>query len=101
MPGWAGSTRKQELPADWPTIRLTVLIRDGYHCQHVREDTGRRCGMYATDVDHITPGSNHDPSNLQSLCHWHHLRKSGREGGLASQRARRRKTTFEHPGYLP
>lgn len=43
------------------------------------------CGAVATDVDHIVPlarGGTHDVSNLQSLCHAHHSRKTAtRDGG--------------------
>jgi 5-methylcytosine-specific restriction protein A len=81
---WAGSTRRERLPLDWRTRRAAVLARDRWLCQWVRVDTGTLCGMPATDVDHIIPGDDHDPSNLQALCRHHHARKSAREGGLAS-----------------
>jgi len=37
------------------------------------------CGLPATDVDHIVPraqGGSSEHSNLQSLCHTHHSRKT-------------------------
>jgi hypothetical protein len=46
------------------------------------------CALPATDVDHIEPGDNHDASNLQALCRFHHARKSAREGASASNEAR-------------
>jgi hypothetical protein len=39
--------------------------------------------MPASDVDHIEHGDNHNPSNLQALCRFHHARKSAREGAQA------------------
>ncbi len=78
---WDGSQRKSQLPADWQRRRHRTLRRDGYACQW-RTD-GVRCGKPASDVDHIVPGSDHSDSNLQSLCSWHHDRKSSAEGAAA------------------
>ncbi|MBN9209342.1 MAG: HNH endonuclease [Microbacterium ginsengisoli] len=106
MPNWASSTRRDTLPSDWPQRVAYVLRRDHHVCQHVREDTGRKCGRRARDVDHrIRPadGGTDDPSNLQALCGWHHDQKSGREGGVASGRARRAKRDAAapiHPGLV-
>lgn len=105
MPGWAGSDRRQRLPKDWPRIRNHVLKRDGRRCTERDPDTGRRCDELATEVDHIVPGDNHDPSNLRSLCEWHHRSKSSREGAQARNRiraknAQRFKRTEQHPGLI-
>jgi 5-methylcytosine-specific restriction endonuclease McrA len=106
MPGWKGSNRKSTLPVGWPAIQIRILKRDHHACQHVREDTGRRCGLRATDVDHIIPnsqGGSDADSNLQALCTWHHRRKSGREGGLASGQARTARAEAAkplHPGLI-
>jgi 5-methylcytosine-specific restriction endonuclease McrA len=103
MPGWNGSSRRETLPPDWPQIRSAVLERDHHQCQHVREDTGRICGLLATDCDHIGDRTDHRMSNLRALCHWHHLRRSGQQGGRASQQARnaRKKAAQpKHPGVL-
>jgi 5-methylcytosine-specific restriction protein A len=91
---WEGSTRHDRLPPDWPAIRVRILARDGHRCQHHRVDLGRICGERATDVDH-------SDGNLQALCPWHHRKKSGREGGLASgvaRAAKRARETPAHPG---
>ncbi|MEU7177038.1 MULTISPECIES: HNH endonuclease [Streptomyces] len=57
--------------------------------------------MYATDVDHIEPGDNHDAENLQSLCRHHHARKSAREGANAANAKReRRERTQESIGSM-
>jgi 5-methylcytosine-specific restriction protein A len=106
MPNWEGSDRRQTLPKDWPTRVVRVLKRDRYRCRHIREDTGRRCGRHADQVDHIVSykdGGTDDYSNLQALCEYHHLQKSGREGGLASGRARRARAKAAkplHPGLI-
>lgn len=106
MPGWKGSTRRQTLPKDWPARVVYVLRRDRYRCQHIREDTGRKCGAPANQVDHIirpAEGGTDDPSNLQALCGWHHQQKSSREGGIASgaaRRARRDAAKPQHPGLI-
>jgi 5-methylcytosine-specific restriction endonuclease McrA len=104
MPNWKGSTRRDTLPPDWYTVRRPfVLNRDGHRCQHVRYDTGRKCGARANQVDHIDDRDDHSYRNLRSLCEWHHNQKSGRQGGTASQAARRRNQPApkRHPGILP
>lgn len=106
MPNWEGSDRKQTLPKDWPARVTHVLRRDHRSCQHIRNDTGRKCGLRANQVDHIVPhhlGGTDDYSNLQALCEWHHARKSGAEGGRASGKARAAKKPAKplHPGLLP
>jgi 5-methylcytosine-specific restriction protein A len=86
---WEGSTRHDRLPPDWPAIRVRILARDGHRCQHHRVDLGRICG------------DDHSDGNLQALCPWHHRKKSGREGGLASgvaRAAKRARETPAHPG---
>lgn len=106
MPGWKGSDRRRELPKDWPAIHARVLKRDHYRCQHVREDTGRKCGRHANQVDHIVrpaDGGTDDDRNLRSLCPWHHQQKSSSEGGIASAIARRERRDAAkplHPGLL-
>lgn len=106
MPGWQGSNRRLELPPDWEKIRLAVLGRDRYRCQHIRFDTGEKCGRYANQVDHIDNRDSYALIDLQSLCQYHHREKSSREGGQASQAARRRRWGGKpvkplHPGILP
>lgn len=62
----------------WRQLRLGALRRDFYLC--------RICGNKATDVDHIIPrarGGKDELSNLQSLCHPCHSRKTVmKDGGL-------------------
>ena len=103
MSSWQDSNRRDRLPPDWPAIRKRVLKRDGGKCQ--AEYDGEQCGWKATDVDHIRPGDDHDESNLESLCSWHHARKSSREGNEAKAKkaavtAQKFRRTEEHPGLL-
>ncbi|TSB25294.1 HNH endonuclease [Streptomyces benahoarensis] len=98
---WAGSGRRVQLPSDWAVRRLSVLKRDGFQCRGVLRDTGVRCTAPATDVDHIVPGDNHNPANLQALCRWHYARKSSAEGAAARRRpVSRRRPVGRHPGDL-
>lgn len=106
--GWKGSNRRHTLPTNWTTVIVPgILARDHYQCQHIREDTGRPCHRRARDVDHKVPyhqGGTDDPANLEALCPWHHGRKSGREGGVASgkaRRARKQQAKPLHPGLSP
>lgn len=84
MANWNGSTRRSRLPKNWKSIRARVFRRDGYRCV-IPLPNGVRCPGAAEECDHIFAGDNHDLANLQSLCHYHHSAKSGREGAAASQ----------------
>lgn len=95
MSGWAGSTRRSRLPADWAARRRRVLIRDRGVCH--------RCGKRgATEVDHVEPGDDHRISNLAAIHTSCHRTKSASEGGKAASRDRppRRRPTEQHPGRL-
>jgi 5-methylcytosine-specific restriction endonuclease McrA len=94
---WAGSTRRYELPPDWPELRALVLARDEHRCRW--RENGTVCGRTATDVDHIRPGTDHSLTNLQALCRDHHAIKSSREGN-AAPRVTRWRPTERHPGLL-
>ena len=78
---WNTSTRRHRLPPGWGRLRRQVLRRDGGICQ--------TCGDVATEVDHIVPGDNHDPSNLAAICTPCHRAKSSREGNAALNAKRR------------
>jgi 5-methylcytosine-specific restriction protein A len=111
MPGWRGSDRRTQLPNDWGVTTLRILTRDFHRCQWVRVDTGTRClAPNSHDVDHIIrpdDGGTDEDSNLQTLCFFHHQRKSSYEGGKASGVSRRaaadRKKSQRppHPGLMP
>lgn len=68
---WSTSDRRSRLPKDWERIRRIVLRRDGGRCQS--------CGALANQVDHVTAGDDHSPSNLQALCEPCHQRKTNAE----------------------
>lgn len=76
---WASeSKRKAELPSDWAARRRRVIARDKGVCV--------LCGAPGTDVDHIDRFGPHDLWNLRLLCHPCHMRRTGRDGGLAVRR---------------
>jgi len=74
---WRESSTKRGYDAVWRRLRLFILRRDKYLCQHCL-----RQGVVtvATDVDHIIPlsrgGARLDPANLQGLCETCHNRKT-------------------------
>lgn len=104
MSGWADSTRKQRLPANWVALRRQRLQMDGYRCQWpVAPDV--ICGVLATDVDHLEAMTDdHSLEALRSLCSPHHRAKSGSEGGQASGAQAKRRAALKrrpaevHPG---
>lgn len=96
--GWVGSTRKEQLPADWPSLRKEVFARDGKIC-HI-------CGGDGADrVDHIVPGNNHAPENLAPVHDFApphcHRKKSSKEGHAAMARIRAlgKMPIEQHPGF--
>jgi len=94
------SDRAKRLPLDWESRRRRVLHRDGHRCRATHID-GSRCDMPASDVDHIIAGDDHSEANLQSLCRWHHARKSSAEGQAArGPREKRTRAPETHPGSL-
>ena len=65
----------------WRTVRLEALIRDDFMCVHCKL---RGVDTVATDVDHIIELSSditlaYELSNLQSLCHQCHMKKTANE----------------------
>lgn len=79
------SARASRLPPNWQSLRLRVLRRDRYQCQHRDYPGAPICGGRANQVDHIERGDDHSVSNLQALCQHHHAAKSSREGVEARQ----------------
>lgn len=75
---WDTSDRRDRLPDDWAIRRVRVLRRDGYRCRHI-DSTGVRCDVRGNQVDHIERGDNHDLTNLQTLCEFHHKQKTAAE----------------------
>lgn len=87
-------SRKERLPIIWPKLRNQVRKRAGHQCEAILAD-GTRCREPGTDVDHIVRGDNHDISNLQLLCSFHHKLKTAAEGNSAQAGNR---ITSKHPG---
>lgn len=97
--GFAGSTRRDRLPKDWPKRRAKVLKRDNRICYV--------CGHPGADgVDHVIPGDDHSETNLRAIHHhvepYCHRTKSAREGGQAAQAKRipRNRPQEKHPGMV-
>lgn len=104
MSGWTDSGRRARLPSDWHSLRQRILRRDKFKCQALMLD-GRICGDMATDVDHVKAGDDHGDWNLQSLCSWHHKKKSAKEGSAASAAKRKEvdsrfQRNESHPGAI-
>jgi 5-methylcytosine-specific restriction enzyme A len=91
--------RRDRLPSDWPAIRVRILNRDAWRCQLGYDG----CRILAQQVDHVVPGDDHTPGNLQAVCERCHALKSAREGaeGRAAVQRRSRRTPEPHPGALP
>lgn len=58
--------------------------------------------MPGNQCDHIIPGSDHSPGNLEWLCRRHHAEKSAAEGHAAmrAQRAKVKHPRERHPGLM-
>lgn len=96
--GWAGSNRRDELPPDWPKLRVVQLKKDGYRCTW-RLPSGARCPRKATDVDHYDDKDDH--SKLRSLCAHHHLKRTSKQANDAKRPPRRPSiVSDEQPGRL-
>ena len=67
----------------WKKLRMVVLIRDAFICQHCNEYAGK-----SAHCDHIIPkaqGGTNELSNLQALCHRCHSIKTKAEGSFGRQ----------------
>lgn len=101
---WSTSRRRAQLPTGWSTaIVPRILARDGHQCV-ARLANGSRCpATTGLEVDHVRAPHDHSDANLQTLCRWHHKRKTARESG-AARRARpperRARRPERHPGLL-
>lgn len=97
---WAGSTRRQRLPANWPQLVKQVKARDRGRCQapvHVP-----KCDGIGTDVDHIIEGDDHRLTNLMLLSGPCHVAKTSRENAERNRaRTAARIRPDRHPGAIP
>lgn len=96
---WSGSDRQKRLPSDWAYLRGQVIHRAGGQCEALLRE-GNRCSEQGTDVDHVEPGDNHQLTNLQLLCRWHHNKKSAAEGNRARRRLTEARPREKHPGVI-
>ncbi|MPY92953.1 MAG: HNH endonuclease [Acidimicrobiia bacterium] len=89
---------------EWRRTRERILERDGHRCTILDED-GNRCTEPAHAVDHRVgkaEGGTDDPSNLRSICRWHHVRVTARQSVEARKnRPSRFRPQERHPGLLP
>jgi 5-methylcytosine-specific restriction protein A len=75
-----GTSNERGYDATWRRLREQHLRRNRA-CVGVIEGQRRPCGEWATDVDHIVsvrdaPERRLDPTNLRSLCHSCHSRRT-------------------------
>lgn len=98
---WADSDRKSRLPSDWPALVALTKKRAKGQCQFIMPSR-HRCPRKGTDVDHIHPGDDNRPQNLQLLCAAHHALKSSLEGqrAQAARRIRGLRQEETHPGTI-
>jgi hypothetical protein len=100
QPNWGTSDRSEELPGDWPRLRAETLKHDNHRCVWPGRWSDRQCGALATDVDHINDPHDHSWKNRQSLCVWHHQKKTQQESAAArrKQLAKLKHPVPRHPG---
>lgn len=96
---WESSDRRLRLPSDWQERRQFVAARASYRCEAMLND-GTRCPAMGTDCDHVVRGDNHDVSNLQWLCQWHHKRKTNNEAAAARLSKKKSEYKPPHPGLI-
>ena len=87
---WERSTRAARLPGDWAARRRFVLERDPV-CRVCRRAA-------SVEVDHVIPGDDHNPGNLQGICTDCHKTKTQTEAFAG--RTLRRRPDERHPGMM-
>ena len=95
------SARRKRLPSNWGELRAERLKRDKGRCTYWLPKSRRPCGAKATDVDHKKPMTDDNRVEaLQSLCAFHHGKKTAREGAAAkaAKKASRYRSSEDHPG---
>jgi len=96
---WQTSNRASRLPKNWADIRRGILEQAHHQCQAPTHHP--RCTGVATDVDHIKPGDDHTPANLQALSKECHDAKTARETAARNRaRSAQRVRIDPHPGQL-
>lgn len=105
---WSPNRRKE--PAYWPKLRVEILTKADYMCEHRQTETSLegsrtvRCTYPANEVDHIlnlARGGTDSADNLQALCKWHHRQKTNMEaaeGRKKNPRPSEYRAREKHPG---
>lgn len=92
------STRRSQLPANWPKLRKVTSRRAGGQCEWISE--GARCTAPGTDCNHIGDRDDHNLTNLQWLCHPHHEIKTKAEAAAARHPGSRKRPVKPHIGLI-
>ncbi len=99
---WSDEQRTgKRVPA---ALRDATLTRDGHRCTALLSDGSRCRATTRLEADHIVPSHLGGPtvlSNMTTLCHWHHNRKTQREAAAvrrATTRPGQRHPREKHPG---
>ena len=61
---------RQTYGADWQALRLEILERDSFSCQHI--DGACRGPLQIHHIIWLSQGGSNDPQNLVTLCRFHH-----------------------------
>ncbi|WP_443078976.1 HNH endonuclease [Streptosporangium sp. NBC_01495] len=90
----------------WKELRLVILARDNYVCQHCGTEV--RLGDKSAHVDHIVPrvaGGPTVPENLRTLCRTCNTTKGALEGAKKAFVARAQTPELKHEaeelGFMP
>lgn len=97
---WQTSTRRERLPRNWDQLRAHTRDRAGGRCEATAHHPD--CDGWGTDADHITPGDDHTPGNLQWLSPPCHQAKTAGEAADRNREraAQRRRPNEQHPGRI-
>lgn len=96
---WESSNRRANLPKNWGALRQAVVERDRGRCQWPLPFGNETCGnREQLEVDHKRDPDDHSMSNLWTLCHDHHARKTSGESIAAKPKREAKKRRVEaHP----
>ena len=95
---WETSTRRDRLPPNWGTLRRLISAQADGRCQ--AQEHAPTCTGIGHDLDHITPGDNHSPTNLAWLHRDCHKLKTSRETAARNKARGRKRSEERHPGLL-
>lgn len=89
---WVGKTPDAAIPA---AVKLRVFERAGGRCQSCTRKILTGDSWHADHIEELWDGGAHAETNLQCLCPWCHLAKTGQG---ASQRAEAKRQRAKHIG---